>query len=98
MTGGMLAFLDNPAEWEKLRQNPALLEGGPSRRWYAGRRPSFSSPDRHPRLPAARQTIAAGQSVCCSTRPRTADEEVFEDPFGPHRPPSETRTSALRHG
>jgi cytochrome P450 len=26
MTGGMLAFLENPGEWEKLRKKPGLLD------------------------------------------------------------------------
>src|SRR5215467_4722462 len=26
MTGGMLAFLDNPGEWQKLRRDAALLD------------------------------------------------------------------------
>jgi len=81
MTGGMLAFLDNPAEWEKLRQNAALLEGAVEEmvRWTT---PviQFARTATHD-YQLRGKTIAAGQSVCLFYASANRDEEVFEDPF-----------------
>lgn len=81
MTGGMLAFLEHPAEWEKLRRDPALLDGAVEEtvRWVT------------PVIQFARtatadytlrgKTIRAGQSVCLFYASANRDEEVFADPF-----------------
>jgi cytochrome P450 len=81
MTGGMLAFLENPAEWAKLRHTPALLEGAVEEmvRWTT---PVIqfcrtATHDYHLRG----KTIAAGQSVCLFYASANRDEEIFDDPF-----------------
>jgi cytochrome P450 len=81
MTGGMLAFLENRGEWEKLKRSPALLDGAVEEavRWTT------------PVIQFARtatadyslrgQTIRKGQSVCLFYASGNRDEEVFPDPF-----------------
>ena len=81
MTGGMLALLENPGEWEKLRADPALLDPAVEEivRWTT------------PVIQFARtatedfelrgKTIEKGQSVCLFYASGNRDEEVFEAPF-----------------
>ena len=81
LSGGMLAFLEYPDEWQKLRDRPALAEAAVEEivRWVT------------PVIQFARtatedcevrgQKIRAGQSVCLFYPSANRDEEVFEDPF-----------------
>jgi cholest-4-en-3-one 26-monooxygenase len=81
MTGGMLALLENPGEWAKLRHNPGYLDGAVEEivRWTT------------PVIQFARtatqdyvlrgKTIRKGQSVCLFYPSGNRDEEVFADPF-----------------
>ena len=81
MTGGMLAFLEHPGEWEKLRRDPSLLEGAVEEtvRWIT---PviQFCRTATHD-YPLRGKTIAAGQSVCLYYASANRDEDVFDDPF-----------------
>jgi len=81
MTGGMLALLENPGEWRKLRQDASLVDGAVEEavRWTT------------PVIQFARtatadvelrgKTVHKGQSVCLFYASGNRDEEVFEDPF-----------------
>ena len=81
MTGGMLAFLENPAEWQKLRRDPALLESAIEEivRWTT---PVIQFSRTATRDYALRgKTIRTGESVCLFYASGNRDEEVFDDPF-----------------
>ena len=81
MTGGMLALLENRAEWEKLRRDADLVDGAVEEaiRWTT------------PVIQFARtatedytlrgKTIRKRQSVCLFYASGNRDEEVFPDPF-----------------
>ncbi len=79
MTGGMLAFLENPGEWEKLRRDPRLLDPAVEEivRW--------TSPVIQFCRTAARdyvlrgQTIRTGQVACLFYPSANRDEDVFPD-------------------
>jgi cholest-4-en-3-one 26-monooxygenase len=81
MTGGVLAFLEHPAEWEKLRRDPGLVDAAVEEivRWTT---PviQFSRTAVHDyRLRDT--TIRAGQAVCLYYPSANRDEDVFPDPF-----------------
>jgi len=81
MTGGMLAFLQHPGEWQKLRRDPALLEPAVEEivRWTT---PVIQFARTATRDYALRgTTIRKGQSVCLFYASGNRDEEVFADPF-----------------
>jgi cytochrome P450 len=81
MTGGMLALVENPAEWEKLRRERRLLDSAVEEivRWTT------------PVIQFARtatedytlrgRTIRAGESVCLFYPSANRDEDVFDAPF-----------------
>jgi cholest-4-en-3-one 26-monooxygenase len=81
MTGGMLALLENPEEWEKLRRDPALVSSAVEEivRWTT------------PVIQFSRtatcdyelrgKTIREGQSVCLFYPSANRDEEIFDEPF-----------------
>ncbi len=81
MTGGMLAFLSNPGEWEKLRRDASLLDSAVEEivRWTTpviqfGRTATQDYGLRG-------KTIRKGESVCLFYPSGNRDEEVFEEPF-----------------
>jgi cholest-4-en-3-one 26-monooxygenase len=81
MTGGMLAFLENPGEWERLRRSPGLLDGAVEEvvRWTT---PVIQFARTATRDYTLRGTvIRAGQSVCLFYPSANRDEDVFADPF-----------------
>jgi cholest-4-en-3-one 26-monooxygenase len=80
MTGGMLAFLDRPGEWEKLRRNPGLLDLAVEEivRWVTPVIQFCRTTTRDYTLRG--KTIRAGQSACLFYPSANRDEEVFEDP------------------
>jgi len=81
MTGGMLALLENPGEWDKLRRDGGLVDRAVEEivRWT------------NPVIQFARtatqdyelrgKTIRKGESVCLFYASGNRDEEVFTDPF-----------------
>jgi cholest-4-en-3-one 26-monooxygenase len=79
MTGGMLAFLENPGEWEKLRRDASLVDAAVEEvvRW--------TSPVIQFARTAARdyelrgEKIRAGQAVCLFYPSANRDEDVFPD-------------------
>ncbi len=80
MTGGMLAFIENPDQWQRLREDAALVEPAVEEivRWTT------------PVIQFARtatadvelrgKTIREGQSVCLFYSSGNRDEEIFDDP------------------
>jgi cholest-4-en-3-one 26-monooxygenase len=80
-SGGLLAFIENPAEWRRLKQNPSLLKSAVEEivRWTS------------PVINFARTAtedyvlrgvkIAAGQSLGLFYPSANRDEEVFDEPF-----------------
>jgi cytochrome P450 len=81
MTGGMLAFLENPDEWQKLRRDAALLEDAVEEmvRWTTPVIQFSRTATSDYRLRG--KTIREGQSVCLFYASGNRDEEVFDDPF-----------------
>ncbi len=81
MTGGMLAFLEHPDEWEKLRADAARLDGAVEEivRWITPVIQFCRTATRDYELRG--KTIRAGQSVTLFYPSGNRDEEVFDDPF-----------------
>ncbi len=81
MTGGMLAFLEHPDQWENLRRNSALLDSAVEEivRWITPVIQFSRTATRDYELRG--KTIRTGQSVCLFYASGNRDEEVFEDPF-----------------
>ncbi|MBI1815474.1 MAG: cytochrome P450 [Deltaproteobacteria bacterium] len=81
MTGGMLALLDHPDEWEKLRHDPARLDGAVEEivRWTTPVIQFARTATRDTELRG--KTIRTGQSVCLFYGSGNRDDEVFQDPF-----------------
>ena len=81
ISGGLLAFSENRAEWEKLRDRPELMSDAVEEmlRWV--------SPIIHFTRMATQDTevhgvkIAEGERVAIFFASANRDEEVFEDPF-----------------
>jgi cytochrome P450 len=80
MTGGMITFLENPGQWEKLRRHARLLDPAVEEivRWITPVIQFCRTPTRDYTLRG--RTIRAGQSACLFYASANRDEEVFEDP------------------
>jgi cytochrome P450 len=81
MTGGLLALLDNPAEWRKLRADPALVDGAVEEivRWTTPVIQFSRTATRDYTLRGT--TIRKDQAVCLFYPSANRDEDVFADPF-----------------
>ncbi|MBW2361543.1 MAG: cytochrome P450 [Deltaproteobacteria bacterium] len=81
MTGGMLAFLDAPAEWEKLVEDPTLIDPAMEEivRWSTPVIQLARTASRDVEIHG--QNIREGQSVCLFYASGNRDEEIFSDPF-----------------
>ena len=81
MTGGMLAFLEHPGEWDKLRRDATYLDSAVEEivRWTTPVIQFCRTATRDHELRG--KTIRAGQSVCLFYPSGNRDEEVFDDPF-----------------
>lgn len=79
MTGGLLAFIDNPGEWRKLQRDPGLI--GPAIeeivRWTTPVIQFCRTATRDYTLRG--QTIRAGQNACLFYPSANRDEEIFAD-------------------
>jgi cytochrome P450 len=81
MTGGMLAFNDNPDEWRRLVANPKLLDPAIEEivRWTT---PVIQFTREATRDMTVRGVkIAKGESVCLFYGSGNRDEEIFDEPF-----------------
>jgi cytochrome P450 len=80
MTGGMLAFLESPGEWEKVRRDEGALDLAVEEvvRWVTPVIQFCRTPNRDYVLRG--KTIRAGQNTCLFYPSANRDEEVFEDP------------------
>jgi cholest-4-en-3-one 26-monooxygenase len=81
MTGGMLAFLDNPAEWQKLRNDGSLVDNAVEEivRWTTPVIQFCRTATRDYEL--RDKTVQKGESVCLFYASGNRDEEVFDHPF-----------------
>jgi cholest-4-en-3-one 26-monooxygenase len=81
MTGGLLALLEHPGEWRKLRADPALLDTAVEEivRWTTPVIQFCRTATEDYRLRDA--LIRKGQSVCLFYPSANRDEDVFPDPF-----------------
>lgn len=80
MTGGMIAFLEHPGEWESLRRGEGALDLAVEEvvRWVTPVIQFCRTPLRDYTLRG--KTIRAGQNACLFYPSANRDEEVFEDP------------------
>jgi len=81
MTGGLLAFVENPGEWEKLQRDPTLVDGAVEEtvRWTTPVIQFCRTATEDYTLRG--QRIEAGQSLCLFYPSANRDEEVFAEPF-----------------
>jgi cytochrome P450 len=81
MTGGMLAFLEHPGEWQKLRANHALLDTAVEEivRWTTPVIQFARTATRDYTLRG--MTIRKGQAACLFYASANRDQDVFPDPF-----------------
>jgi len=81
MTGGLLALLENPAEWQKLRANPALIDSAVEEivRWTTPVIQFCRTATRDYTIRGT--TVRKGQAVCLFYPSANRDEDVFPDPF-----------------
>ncbi len=81
MTGGMMALLENPNEWQKLRTQPELVDSAVEEivRWTTPVIQFARTATQDHELRG--KTIREGESVCLFYASGNRDEEVFEDPF-----------------
>ena len=81
MTGGLLALLENPGEWRKLRADPALVNGAVEEivRWTTPVIQFCRTATRDYTIRG--KTVREGQAVCLYYPSANRDEDVFPDPF-----------------
>lgn len=81
MTGGLLAFLETPGEWAKVKANPALIDSAVEEivRWTTPVIQFSRTATQDYELRG--QKIRAGQSVCLFYPSANRDEEIFDEPF-----------------
>ncbi len=81
MSGGLLAFIENPDQWEKLRGQPNLVDSAVEEvvRWTTPVIQFCRTATEDVEL--RDQKIRAGDNLCLFYPSANHDEEVFEDPF-----------------
>jgi cholest-4-en-3-one 26-monooxygenase len=81
MTGGMLALLENPREWDRLRKDAGVVDSAVEEivRWTTPVIQFSRTATRDYELRG--KTIRKGQAVCLFYCSGNRDEEVFDDPF-----------------
>ncbi len=80
-SGGMLALMENPGEFEKLRRRPELIDDAVEEivRWTTPVIQFCRTATSDSELRG--QKIRAGESVCLFYASANRDEEVFDEPF-----------------
>ncbi|RKN44896.1 cytochrome P450 [Streptomyces hoynatensis] len=81
LIGGMLAFLEHPGEWERLRRDRGLMPGALEEvlRWTSSATHSMRTATRPHTIRGRR--IEAGERVVLWLPSANRDESVFRDPF-----------------
>ena len=81
ISGGLLAFSENPEQWHKLRAQPELLPDAVEEilRWVSPI--SYFTRVATEDYELRGQTVRAGEQVALYWASANRDEEVFEDPF-----------------
>jgi cytochrome P450 len=81
MTGGLLALIEHPDEWRKLRANPALVDSAVEEivRWTTPVIQFCRTPIRDVEIRGTK--IRAGENLCLLYPSANRDEEIFDDPF-----------------
>jgi cytochrome P450 len=81
ISGGLLAFIENPGEFERLKRNPALVESAVEEivRWTTPVIQFCRTSTEDFELRG--QKIRAGESMCLFYPSANRDEEVFDEPF-----------------
>ncbi|HET6525133.1 cytochrome P450 [Sphingopyxis sp.] len=81
IAGGLLALIQSPSEFERLRSDPTLLPTAVDEmvRWVSPVTHFFRTPTEDVELRGA--SVAAGQAMMMCYPSANRDEEVFEDPF-----------------
>src|SRR6185295_1802617 len=81
MTGGLLAFLEDPGQWERLRRDPALVDSAVEEivRWTTPVIQFCRTATEDVEIRGKK--IRAGDNLCLFYPSANRDEDVFEDPF-----------------
>ena len=81
ISGGLLAFIEHPGEWERLKKNPELLPGAVEEilRWVSPIIHFVRTATQDCELQGMK--ISSGEKVAIFFASANRDEEVFVDPF-----------------
>ncbi len=81
MTGGLLAFLENPEQWRRLRRDPSLVDSAVEEivRWTSPVIQFCRTPVEDVEIRGVK--IRAGDNLCLFYPSANRDEEVFDEPF-----------------
>ena len=81
MSGGLLALIEHPEQWAKLRAQPDLVDGAVEEilRWTTPVIQFCRTPERDFEIRG--QTIRAGEALCLFYPSANRDEDVFDAPF-----------------
>jgi cytochrome P450 len=81
MTGGLLAFIENPEEWRRLVRDPSLLDPAVEEivRWTTPVIQFARTATQDYELRGKK--IRAGESLCLFYPSANRDEDVFDEPF-----------------
>jgi cytochrome P450 len=81
ISGGLLAFIENPGEFARLKRDPALVDSAVEEilRWTTPVIQFCRTPTEDFELRG--QKIRAGESMCLFYPSANRDEEVFDEPF-----------------
>ena len=80
-SGGLLALIENPAEFEKLKRNPELIDSAVEEivRWTNPVIQFCRTPNRD--VEVRGQKIRAGENMCLFYPSANRDEDIFDDPY-----------------
>jgi cholest-4-en-3-one 26-monooxygenase len=81
MTGGLLAFLEHPDQWERLRRDPSLVDSAVEEivRWTTPVIQFCRTATEDVEIRGKK--IRAGENLCLFYPSANRDEQVFDDPF-----------------